>query len=359
MNGFMSGAMVLRARSFVSTALTLILLGALAASFVSPAPVDAVEAPWDIRLLSVDERRRLLAGETVPFNVAERTDRDLAGGVMAYVAAPFTRAAESLAESELAVREPGVVGWGALPERAGPDALARLRFGLAESDELLDARPGSAWNLSGAEMDGLRALRLRLGQAAKAAQAEAASVQYRALLLHRAQAYRAGGLGGIEPYARRGGATTDPGGELRLAAEDARPLAASALGLPEALLNFPALQHAERVSQIYWVERRLQGRITPILVHQMVEVRPELALHVERHFFAAQAYNSSQTMTGAFPWGTGTLLFTVSRVSTDLVTGLGGDMKRAIGRRQLRGDLSGRLERLRGAVVKAQPPQSP
>lgn len=351
--------MVTRARSLATTALTLILFGAPAASFVSPAPVEAAEATWDIRQLSADDRRRLLAGETVPFNVTERTDRDLAGGVMAYVAAPFARVAEHLAESELSVREPGIAGWGALPERAGPDALARLRLGPAESDELLDARPGSVWNLSGAEMDGLRALRPGLGQAAKAAQAEAASVQYRALLLRRAQSYRAGGLGGIEPYARRGGAATDAGGELRLAAEDARPLAVAAPALPEALLNFPALQHATRVSQLYWIERRLQGRVTPILVHQMVEVRPELALHLERHFFVAHSYNSSQTLTGAFPWGTGTLLFTVSRVSTDLVTGFGGDMKRAIGRRQLRGDLNGRLDRLRSAMVKAQPPQSP
>lgn len=355
----MGAATVTRARSLATAALTLVLVGAPALSLVSPAPAEAVEATWDIRLLSVDDRRRLLAGETVPFPVTERTDRDLAGGVMLFVAAPFARVAEYLAESELAVREPGILGWGALPERAGPDALARLRLGPAESDELLDARPGSVWNLSGAEMDGLRALRPRLGQAAKAAQVEAASVQYRALLLQRAQAFRARGLGGIEPYARRGGTAADPGGELRLAAEDARPLVASAPALPEALLNFPALQHAERVSQIYWVERRLQGRVTPILVHQMVEVRPELALHVERHFFVAHAYNSSQTLTGAFPWGTGTLLFTVARVSTDLVSGLGGDMKRAIGRRQLGGDLGGRLERLRGAVVKAQPPQSP
>jgi hypothetical protein len=91
----------------------------------------------------------------------------------------------------------------------------------------------------------------------------------------------------------------------------------------------------------------------------MVEVRPELALHIERHFFAAHSYNSSQTLTGAFPWGSGTLLFALSRVSTDLVTGLGGDVKRAIGRRQLRGDLSGRLDRLRGAVTRIPPPQSP
>jgi hypothetical protein len=223
----------------------------------------------------------------------------------------------------------------------------------------MDARPGSVWNLSSAEMDGMRAVRSTAGGTAKPAQAEAASVQYRALLLRRAQAYRAGGLGGIEPYARRGGGATDPGGELRLAAEDARPLATAAPALPEALLHYPALQHAARVSQIYWIERRLQGRVAPVLIHQMVEVQPELALHLERHFFVAHSYNSSQTLTGAFPWGSGTLLFALSRVSTDLVTGLGGDVKRAIGRRQLRGDLGGRLDRLRGAVARIQPPQSP
>lgn len=355
----MGEAVATRARRLATATLTLVLLGGPAVSVISSARVEAAEATWDIRQLSADDRRRLLAGEAVPFNVAERTDRDLAGGVMAYVAAPFARVAEYLAESELAVREPGIVGWGALPERAGPDALAKLRLGAAEADELLDARPGSAWNLSAAEMDGMRAVRSAVGGAAKAAQTEAASVRYRAVILQRAQAYRGGGLGAIEPYARRGGSNTDPGAELRLAAEDARPLGPAAPALVEALLNYPALQHVEWVSQIYWVERRLQGRVAPMLVHQMVEVRPELALHLERHFFVGHSYNSSQTLTGAFPWGAGTLLFTVSRVSTDLVTGLGGDMKRAIGRRQLRGDLTGRLDRLRGAVTRVQPPQSP
>lgn len=343
----------------VGALVALVLLATAAATLALPAPVEASEPTWDIRQMSADERRRLLAGEIVPFQVAERTDRDLAAGMMVYVATPLARVTEHLAESELAVREPGIAAWGALSERAGPDALAKLRLGPAEADELMDARPGSVWNLSGAEMEGLRAVRSTAAGAARAAQAEAVSVRYRSLLLQRAQAYRAGGLGAIEPYLRRGGAATDPGRELRLAAEDARPLVTAAPALPEALLNYPALQHLDRVSQILWIERRLQGRATPILVHQLVDVRPELALHLERHFFVAHSYNSSQTLTGAFPWGSGTLLFTLSRVSTDLVTGLGGEMKRAIGRRQLRGDLSGRLDRLRHAMARVQPPQSP
>jgi hypothetical protein len=345
------------------TALGMVGLGLLAV-FASRAPWPGSPAwaadTWDLRQLSADDRRRLLAGETVSFSVAERTDRDLAAGVVLYLPLSAARVGEYLAEAELAVREPGVSAWALLPERATPEDLGRLRFGAAETEELLDARPGSVWNLSNGEIEAIRALRPALAGSARAGLAQAStSLQYRKLLLHRAQAYRTGGLGGIEPYARRGGAVTDPAAELRLAAEDARPLAAVAPTLPDALLLYPSLQHGGRASQIYWVERHLQGRVAPVLVHQLIEVRPELALHVERHFFVAHSYNSSQTMTGALPWGSGCLVFTVSRVSTDLVAGLGGEVKHSVGRRQLRGDLTGRVERIRAALTKATPPQAP
>ncbi len=342
-------------------ATALLTLGIFTASLLPPAAARAFAADtWDLRQMSADERRRVIGGEIVPFTVAERTDRDLAAGAMMFVPLPVTRIGDYLAESELAVRDPGVVSWGALPERGEAASLAKLRLGPAEADELLEARPGSVWNLSGTEMDGLRAMRSMLPVASRTLQAEAVSTQYRAILLRRTQAYRSAGLDAVEPYARRGGTTTDPAAELRLAAEDARPLTTVSPSVVEALLHYPALQHAGRGSQLYWVERRLQGRVDPVLVHQLVDVRPELALHVERHFYVGHAYNSSQTLTGALAWGNGSLVFVVSRVSTDLVAGLGGDMKRSLGRRQLRGDLSGRLERVRAGLARPTPlPQSP
>jgi hypothetical protein len=342
-------------------ATALLLLGIFTVSLLPPAATRAAAADtWDLRQISADERRRVIGGEIVPFTVAERTDRDLAAGAMMFLPLPVPRVGDYLAESELAVRDPGVVSWGALPERAEAASLAKLRLSPAEADELLDARPGSVWNLSGAEMEALRAMRSMLPAASRTLQAESVSAQYRAILLRRTQAYRAGGLDAIDPYARRGGTTADPAAELRLAAEDARALTGAAPSLVEALLHYPALQHAGSGSQLYWVERRLQGRVDPVLVHQLVDVRPALALHVERHFFVGHAYNSSQTLTGAMPWGNGALVFVVARVSTDLVAGLGGDVKRSLGRRQLRGDLSGRLERVRAGLTRPTPlPQSP
>ena len=320
----------------------------------------AAEATWEPRQPSADDRRRLLGGETVSVTVAERTDRDLASGVVGYLPLPVALVGEYLTAAELAVQDPGITAWAALRDGASPEVLGRLRLGTAETEELLESRPGSVWNLSSAEAESLRALRPALGGPARAGLAQATtSAQYRTLLLRRAEAYRAGGLAAIEPYVRRGGGVIDPAAELRAAVEDVRPLAGASPALPEALLNYPALQHAARQSRIYWVERRLQGRITPSLIHQLVEVRPELALHVERHFFVGHSYTSSQTLTAAVPWGSGALLFVVSRVFTDLVTGLGGDLKRGVGRRQLRSDLAGRLERIRAALTKPTPPQSP
>ena len=347
-----------RRTALVTAAVALAVLHAPAGP--SRRPARAAEATWDPRQISADDRRRLLAGETVAVPVTERTDRDLASGVAGYLALPVARVGEYLAEAELAVQDPGITAWALLQKGASPEALGRLRLGAAETEELLESRPGSVWNLSYAEIEGLRALRPALGGPARAGLAQATtSAQYRTLLLRRAEAYRAGGLAAIEPYVRRGGGVTDPAAELRQTVEDARPLTAGSPGLPEALLNYPALQHAARPSRIYWAERRLQARITPMLIHQLVEVRPELALHVERHFFVAHSYTSSQTLTAAVPWGSGALLFVVSRVFTDLVTGLGGELKRGVGRRQLRGDLAARLERIRAALAKATPPQSP
>jgi len=204
-------------------ATALLLLGIFTVSLLPPAATRAAAADtWDLRQISADERRRVIGGEIVPFTVAERTDRDLAAGAMMFLPLPVPRVGDYLAESELAVRDPGVVSWGALPERAEAASLAKLRLSPAEADELLDARPGSVWNLSGAEMEALRAMRSMLPAASRTLQAESVSAQYRAILLRRTQAYRAGGLDAIDPYARRGGTTADPAAELRLAAEDAR-----------------------------------------------------------------------------------------------------------------------------------------
>jgi hypothetical protein len=219
---------------------------------------------------------------------------------------------------------------------------------------VLEAAPGPRFNLASAEIDLFRAARGAGCCRDRGATLEAATTRWRALLLQRAQAFRARGLEGIAPYARRGGAT-DPAALLRVAAGDARIVAHVMPRLTEALLRFPAEQSPTAASRLYWVKRQVQGRPTPILIHHLVDVTAQLALYVERHVFVGHTYNASQILSGAVPFEDGVLVFSSNRVSTDQVAGLGGEMKRVIGRRQLRAEIVKRFDRVRAALARPAP----
>ena len=80
------------------------------------------------------------------------------------------------------------------------------------------------------------------------------------------------------------------------------------------------------------------------------------ALYVERHVYVGHSYNASQILSGAVPYEDGVLVFSSNRVSTDQVAGLGGELKRGIGRRQLRSEIVKRFDRIRAALIKPTAP---
>ena len=104
------------------------------------------------------------------------------------------------------------------------------------------------------------------------------------------------------------------------------------------------------------MKRQVQGRATPILIHHLVDVTAGIAVYVERHVYVGHTYNASQIFSGAVPYEDGALVFSSNRVSTDQVAGFGGDMKRLIGRRQLRGEIVKRFDRIRAALARPAPP---
>jgi len=79
-------------------------------------------------------------------------------------------------------------------------------------------------------------------------------------------------------------------------------------------------------------------------------VTQALALYVERQFYVGSSYNASQILCAAIPYEDGVLIVSSNRVSTDQVAGLGGELKRTIGRRQLRGEIVKRFDRIRAAL---------
>jgi len=313
----------------------------------------------DVRRLSPDQRRRLLAGDTIGYQVTESSETELGAGVAMYLPVPLARMAEALTSPDIVLKEPSITAWGPLTPGATVAALAGYKLAAgegAESQDAFDAVAGGRLNLSAAEIEAFRGARPGRG-ADRAAVAEGGAAQWRALLLQRGQAFQARGLDAMTPYARRGG-VSEPAAVLRVAAGDARIVGHVMPRLAEALLRFPAEQSSTAISQFYWVKRQVQGRPDPILIHHLVDVTPQLALYVERHVYVGHSYNASQILSGAVPYEDGVLVFSSNRVSTDQVAGLGGEMKRMIGRRQLRGEIVKRFDRIRAALAKpAAPPE--
>jgi hypothetical protein len=337
---------------------------ALAALLVLPAPAWPADAPagegqtLDVRRLSPEQRRRLLAGDTIGYQVAETSETELGAGVAMYLPVPLGRVAEVLTAPQIVLQDPSITASGRLSPGAAPAALAGYTLGageVAEAQDALDATPGGRLNLSAAEIEAAHAALAARRGTDRAAVAEAGAVHWRTLLFQRWQAFLARGLDGVAPYARRGG-VTDPAALLRVAAGDARIVAHLMPRLAEALLRFPAEQSATATNQFYWVKRQVQGRPTPILIHHLVDVTPQLALYVERQLYVGHTYNASQIFSGAVPYEDGVLVFSSNRVSTDQVAGFGGEMKRMIGRRQLRAEIVKRFDRIRAALTRLASP---
>ncbi len=339
------------------------LLAALEWPGVSPAAeTPAVDGALYPLQVSSEQGRRLALGEIVSYPVTEHSERELAVGLAVFVAAPAGHLAEYLASGQLIAQDVTISDFGIVADSASRDALSRAQFTTAERGEaesLLEAAPGTRINLSLSEIEILRGLRASAGQPSRTPPAETVVDAYRRLLHQRLLAYQQGGLAAIAPYARSGGATTDPAAELGRAASDAEGLGREGPALREALLRYPAAQPPELVSRLYWIKRRVQRRPDLCLLHQMLSLGPSSAIHVERYFYVGHSYNASQIITGAFEFRDGSVLFATSRVSTDEVLGVGNQMKRSIGRAQLKDEMRRRLDRVRAVLSRAQPVQSP
>lgn len=344
------------------------LLGiALLASLEAPGIARAAETSWAIEVqevlqLSVDQRRRLARGEVISYPVTENSDREIAVGLAMFMPGQVSQLGHYLVSGQMIAQDASISEFGAAPEEVTPGNLVGPRFTRGEREEaesLLEASPGTRFNLSLAEVEALRAVRGSAGGSAKTGAAEIGSDTYRRLLHQRLQAYRHGGLGGIAPYARSGGAVTDPSPDLRLAASDAERLGRRGVDLREALLRYPADQPAQMVNHFYWIKRRVQRRPHLSLLHRMVVTGEASIIHIERYFYVGHSFNSTEILTGALAYQDGTLVFSTTRVSTDEVLGIGNQLKRTVARGQVRDEMRARLDRLRAAFARPVTAESP
>ncbi|MDP2098261.1 MAG: hypothetical protein U1D70_10770 [Methylobacter sp.] len=307
---------------------------------------NASEVPALMKLLGIEAKQlaALEQGKTVPFDIAENNDKELAAGVVMYLPAKPAAVVKLINEKSLAAIDTDIMAQGMIPVNATLESFKgfSLKAGSSEAKKLLRAEPGSQFNLSTDEFNSLSSI--------KAADADAASHAYRAILLQRLQAYRQQGLKGLAHYDRGDGLFARPAEELRAATMANKVLTRYFPDVYKAWLNYPAVVPAGATEQFFWLNRKVEDRPTAILGHRILLSSEAGEVMLSRQFYVGHSYNSNQLSIACLPYRDGSLIFYANRSFTDQVTGFGSSVKHSIGREQMRGEIVKRLVNLRGLL---------
>ncbi|MGH7396382.1 MAG: hypothetical protein ACRELW_02500, partial [Candidatus Rokuibacteriota bacterium] len=150
-------------------------------AWVADAPAADEGQSLDVRRLSAEQRRLLLAGDTIGYPVAETGETELGAGVAMYLPVPLGRVAEAITSPRIVLQDPSITASGPLAPGAAPSALAGYTLTTSEAAEALDAleaAPGSRFNLAPAEIAAFRAAKTARPGADRAALAEAGTAQW-------------------------------------------------------------------------------------------------------------------------------------------------------------------------------------
>lgn len=320
----------------------------LALSLVA-APAWATPAVSDIATaigLGPDDVARVQNGEMVTLSPPETSERELAVGMVFFVKAPPATVVQQFRRGGDLKQDPNLRGSYPIDGAGTVGDFAPLRLapnGADEAKRWLDATPGDAVNLSDAEIAAFQGL----PRTASQADVEA---QIRRMLLARLQAYRQRGLAGIAPYARAGDAR-DVAGSLQASTAASRVLAKFAPAFRTVLLGYPGGEPSGLEEEYYWLAYDLDDRPNLTLRHRLAQPVGEGYVVADREFYVSQGYNEMQAIAGFLPADGGTIVFYVTRTSTDRAGGFGSSAKHAIGRKLMAREIEAIFEKARAAAA--------
>jgi hypothetical protein len=274
--------------------------------------------------VSEADRQRVLNREFVSADISSVSDRDLGNSIVFMVKTTPDALAKQLVAGELTSGDPQVKVHGTLRGEGSPADLAGLQISSAEAQALGRAKAGSAFNLATSEIAALNAV--------ASGDRDAVQRKLHDILLARYRAYRAGGLAGIAPY-DRGGSSTDVADELRKATEAAKVLRKHMPAFHAMLLGYPKATAPNTSERFSWALYDVNGTPTYVLTHIVTAAEGPVRGFAQRQFYVSTAYNVEQALGGFLPVQGGTIVVYAAHAFTDQVAGLGGAMKRGIGRR--------------------------
>jgi len=300
--------------------ITLLAIICLPLSLLAQLTADEVlsEMGW-----SAEEKKKILAGEFVTEQMNSVSDRDLAISIGFLVKVPPNDLAKELLGGELMKANDQIKTHGKINGEGSLKDLEALK--LANSDDYLHAKPGSAINLDADEIATFKALK------GKPNATQAAEKELHKMLLARHQAYRKSGLTGISPYDRGKGKKTNPGKDLQLDTDAAKVLKKYVPSFQKVMVGYPKATITGLDEQFFWILYDIDDKPNYVLSHFFSAPAGDVQVVVKRQFYVANTYNVMQEVAGFFPVKEGTLVVYVNHLSTDQVAGFGGSTKRKIG----------------------------
>lgn len=331
---------MLRKPNHIIAVAWLLIASFMAAGMPAFAALPAAEEVLNVMGMDMEQIAGLAQGKPVTYALPESSDTDLAMGIALYLPVPVAMMSKYLQQENPDPLDIDVAAYGLLTERGGTASLASVALPTEEIEDLLNAEPGSKFNLSAAEIDSFTTLKH------KASTENTVLQHYREILFRRFKAYRHGGTAAITPYLRNDGMESKPSLELRQAANASAVLSRYFPALHKAWLNYPQPLPPEADESFPWVEKKVESRPAVILRHRISIDWNGGLLVLTREFYAPHSYNSSQWLTGCLAYRDGTVVFKLVHSYTDQVAGIASDIKHVIGRELLKDKLLKSFTRL-------------
>ncbi|TVR84977.1 MAG: hypothetical protein EA405_00135, partial [Rhodospirillales bacterium] len=264
---------------------------------------------------------RARSGEIVSVDLPADTSNMLAAAAATVDPRAFPTARDAICGSDRLLAGPAATGLGFIHDPVNDDDWQGVAFDAADHGEirrLLEVRPGSDFNLSKDEIDALRG-RLRGISTDTHDATTAVSEAYRDILIGRFEAYSAGGVDALAPYARGGGSVTEPAAELQAGPLHQMP---ALRAVAAAFADRPEAAGGDDVKHTFaWVRRTVQDRPVFALVHQVTVPGDEHCMVGQRQFFVGHSFNTLQSATLLLRADRGTLVLIVNATTTDQITG--------------------------------------
>jgi hypothetical protein len=296
--------------------------------------------------LSPADKQRVFNGEFVTRDGPVTSERDLSGVLAFLVKTSPDQLSKQVSAGGLIRVDPQVKSYGLFSAEGSLADLAGLEIMQETAQALVNAGPGEEFNLSTSEIAAFHALKGSPDLRA------AAQAQLRRMLLARYQAYQASGLEGIAPYDRGNGRFSDPAGDLRTVSLSARTLQQHLPALHAVLTDYPRKTMPEPDQHLAWQASDIDGKPTFALTQVLTAADGDARAVVQRQFYVSSVYNAEQAMAGFLPIAEGTLVVYVNHTFTDQVAGLGGSVKRNVGRRIMLQRLTEMFEAERSRVTR-------